>query len=123
MHASEVAASDWHASYVASDLERDVRQVSRIGDLLQFQRIMRMMAARCGQLLNLNAVAHDLGVAQTTARDWLTVLEATYVAFRMPPCAANSRVNFGKRLGRRPSCTSTTPGWRPGCWASPTRPH
>ena len=98
IHTADVASRDWHASYVASYLERDVRQISRIGDLLQFQRFMRMMAARCGQLLNLNAVAHDLGVAQTTARDWLTILEATYVAFRLAPY----HTNFGKRLVKTP---------------------
>jgi len=98
IHSHDVAAADWHASYVASYLERDVREISRIGDLLQFQRFMRLMAARCGQLLNLNAVANDLGVAQTTARDWLGVLEATYVAFRLPPY----HVNFGKRLVKTP---------------------
>jgi predicted AAA+ superfamily ATPase len=98
VHSTEVAPADWHASYVASYLERDVRQLSRIGDLLQFQRFMRMMAARCGQLLNLNAVANDLGVAQTTARDWLGILEATYVAFRLAPY----HTNFGKRLVKTP---------------------
>jgi predicted AAA+ superfamily ATPase len=90
----DVAAAEWHASYIASYVERDVRQISRITDLLQFQRFLRMMAARCGQLLNLNAVAHDLGIAQTTARDWLGVLETSYIAFRLPPY----HVNFGKRL-------------------------
>jgi uncharacterized protein len=98
IHTTDVAPADWHASYVASYLERDVRQLSRIGDLLQFQRFMRMMAARCGQLLNLNAVANDLGVAQTTARDWLGILEATYVAFRLAPY----HTNFGKRLVKTP---------------------
>ena len=98
VHRGDVDAADWHASYVASYLERDVRDLSRIGDLLQFQRFMRMMAARCGQLLNLNAVANDLGVAQTTARDWLSVLEATYVVFRLPPY----HTNFGKRLVKTP---------------------
>ena len=98
IHSTDVAPADWHASYVASYLERDVRQLSRIGDLLQFQRFMRMMAARCGQLLNLNAVANDLGVAQTTARDWLGILEATYVAFRLAPY----HTNFGKRLVKTP---------------------
>jgi predicted AAA+ superfamily ATPase len=93
-----VEPADWQAAYVASYLERDVRQVSRVNDLLQFQRFVRMMAARCGQLLNLNAVANDLGVAQTTARDWLGVLEATYVAFRLPPYHGN----FGKRLVKTP---------------------
>ena len=98
IHSTDVAAADWHASYVASYLERDVRDISRITDLLQFQRFMRMMAARCGQLLNLNAVANDLGVAQTTARNWLAVLEATYVVFRLPPF----HTNFGKRLVKTP---------------------
>ncbi len=98
IHGTDVDAADWHASYVASYLERDVRDISRITDLLQFQRFMRLMAARCGQLLNLNAVAHDLGVAQTTARDWLGVLEASFVAFRLPPY----HVNFGKRLVKTP---------------------
>ena len=98
IHTTDVAAADWHASYVASYLERDVRQVSRVADLLLFQRFLRMMAARCGQLLNLNAVANDLGVAQTTARDWLAVLEATYVAFRLAPY----HTNFGKRLVKTP---------------------
>lgn len=98
VHATDVDPADWHAAYVASYLERDVRQVSRVTDLLQFQRFLRIMAARCGQLLNLNAVANDLGIAQTTARDWLSVLEATYVAFRLPPY----HVNFGKRLVKTP---------------------
>ncbi len=98
IHSTDVAVTDWHASYVASYLERDVRDISRVADLLQFQRFMRMMAARCGQLLNLNAVAADLGVAQTTARDWLAVLEATYVVFRLPPYFGN----FGKRLVKTP---------------------
>jgi uncharacterized protein len=94
----DVAPADWHASYLASYIERDVRQISRITDLLQFQRFLRMMAARCGQLLNLNAVAQDLGIAQTTARDWLAVLEASYIAYRLPPY----HVNFGKRLVKTP---------------------
>jgi predicted AAA+ superfamily ATPase len=93
-----VAPADWLASYLASYVERDVRQISRVADLMQFQRFVRMVAARTGQLLNLNALAHDLGVAQTTARDWLAVLEASYIAFRLPPY----HVNFGKRLVKTP---------------------
>lgn len=93
-----VQHADWHASYIASYIERDVRQISRIADLLQFQRFMRMMAARTGQLLNLNALANDLGIAQTTARDWLAVLEASYIVFRLQPY----HTNFGKRLVKTP---------------------
>jgi hypothetical protein len=90
--------ADWHSSYVASYVERDVRQISRVADLLQFQRFMRMMAARTGQMLNLNALAHDLGIAQTTAHAWLAVLEASYIVFRLLPYHGN----FGKRLVKTP---------------------
>jgi predicted AAA+ superfamily ATPase len=93
-----VSHAEWHASYTASYVERDVRQISRVADLLLFQRFMRMMAARTGQLLNLNALANDLGIAQTTARDWLSVLEASYIVFRLPPY----HTNFGKRLVKTP---------------------
>ena len=105
-----VAARDWMSSYVGTYIERDVRQVSRINDLLAFQRFMRMMAARAGQLLNLNAVAQDLGVAQTTARDWLDVLEATYVVCRLPPY----HTNFGKRLVKTPKLYFHDTGL--ACW-------
>lgn len=94
----DVAPAEWHAAYVATYVERDVRQISRVADLLQFQRFMRLMAARAGQLLNLNAVANDLGIAQTTARDWLAVLESSYITFRLPPYHGN----FGKRLVKTP---------------------
>lgn len=90
--------ADWHASYLATYVERDVRQISRIADLMLFQRFMRLMAARCGQLLNLSSLAADLGIAQTTARDWLAVLEASYIVFRLPPYHGN----FGKRLVKMP---------------------
>lgn len=102
--------SEWMSSYVGSYLERDVRQISRIGDLLAFQRFMRMLAARTGQLLNLNALAQDLGIAQTTARDWLTVLEASYVVWRLPPF----HTNFGKRLVKTPKLYFHDTGL--ACW-------
>ena len=93
-----VAAGNWLSSYLASYVERDVCQISRVVDLMQFQRFMRMMAARAGQLLNLNEVANDLGVAQITVRDWLAVLEASYIVFRLPPY----HTNFGRRLVKTP---------------------
>jgi predicted AAA+ superfamily ATPase len=93
-----VPHAEWHSSYVATYVERDVRQISRIADLLLFQRFLRAMAARAGQLLNLNAAANDLGIAQTTARDWLAVLEASYIVFRLPPY----HTNYGKRLVKTP---------------------
>ncbi len=88
----------WFASYVATYLERDVRQVLNVSDLALFQRFVLMCAARSGQLLNLNTLAADCGISQPTARRWLTVLQASYVVTLLPPYHRN----FGKRLVKAP---------------------
>jgi predicted AAA+ superfamily ATPase len=93
-----VAPAQWYASYVATYVERDVRQVAAISDLAAFRRFIRMCAARCGQLLNLSSLANDCGISHVTARAWLTVLEASYLVHLLPPY----HVNFGKRLVKTP---------------------
>jgi predicted AAA+ superfamily ATPase len=67
----------WHASYVQTYLERDVRMLRQVGDLTQFQSFLRAVAARSGQLFNLSQLARKLGIATNTAKAWLSVLEAT----------------------------------------------
>jgi len=88
----------WHASYVQTYLERDVRSLRQIGDLALFQTFVRALAARSGQMLNLTATARDLGVAVNTAKAWLSVLEATFQVFVLRPYFAN----VGKRLVKTP---------------------
>jgi len=88
----------WHASYVQTYLERDVRSVRQVGDLSQFQNFIRALAARSGQLLNLADVGRDLGIAVNTAKSWLSVLEATYQVLVLRPYFAN----VGKRLVKTP---------------------
>jgi hypothetical protein len=88
----------WHASYVQTYLERDVRTVRQVGDLSQFQSFLRALAARSAQLLNLTDLARDLGVAVNTAKLWLSVLEATYQVIVLRPYFAN----VGKRLVKTP---------------------
>jgi predicted AAA+ superfamily ATPase len=88
----------WHASYVQTYLERDVRSIRQVGDLVEFQRFLRAVAARSAQLLDLSDIARDLGVAVNTARAWLSVLEATYQVFLLRPYYAN----LGKRLVKTP---------------------
>jgi predicted AAA+ superfamily ATPase len=93
-----LSAADWFPNYVATYLERDVRQLIAIRDLTQFHRFVRMCAARSGQLLNLAALGADCGISAVTARDWLSVLEASYLVMRLPPYYRN----FGKRLVKTP---------------------
>lgn len=96
----------WHASYVQTYLERDVRTLRQIGDLTQFQIFLRLLAARSGQLLDLSGLARDLGVAVNTAKAWLSVLEATYQVFVLRPYFAN----VGKRLVKTPKVYFTDVG-------------
>jgi hypothetical protein len=88
----------WHSSYVQTYLERDVRSLRQVGDLVEFQRFLRAVAARSAQLLDLTDLARELGVAVNTAKAWLSVLEATYQVFLVRPYHAN----VGKRLVKTP---------------------
>ena len=86
------ALGDYFETYV----ERDVRRIGEIRNLSSFQRFVRLCAGRVGQLANLSALGADAGVSHTTARHWLTVLEASYVVFQLPPFSANIRKRFIK---------------------------
>jgi hypothetical protein len=88
----------WQASYVQTYLERDVRNLRNIGDLTQFQIFLRALAARSAQILNLSELARDVGVAVNTAKDWISVLEASFQIFLLRPYFAN----IGKRLIKSP---------------------
>jgi hypothetical protein len=96
----------WHASYIQTYLERDVRSLRQIGDLTLFQNFLRALAARNGQLLNLTDLAHDLGVVVNTAKAWLSVLESTFQVIVLRPYFAN----VGKRLVKTPKVYFTDTG-------------
>jgi predicted AAA+ superfamily ATPase len=84
--------------YFATYVERDVRQLLKIHDMLLFETFARLCAGRVGQLLNLSSLAADAGISATTARQWISLLEASFVLFRLPPWHAN----LGKRLIKTP---------------------
>ena len=102
--------SDWLASYVATYLERDVRSISNIGDLVAFQRFAQLSAGRLSQLLNLSSLAADCGISQPTAKAWASVLEASFIAFRLP----SYHGNVSKRLIKMPKLHFYDTGL--ACW-------
>lgn len=110
LHAQAIVPNDWFPSYVATYVERDVRQVMNVRDLTTFQRFLRLCAARTGQLLNLSALAGEAGISQGAARDWLAVLESSYIVHRLPPYHRN----FGKRLVKTPKLYFLDTGL--ACW-------
>ena len=87
-----------YGDYFETYVERDLRQLVNIRNLSLFQRFVRLCAGRCGQLLNLSSLADDTGISQRTAREWMTVLEASYIVFLLQPYHAN----IGKRLVKTP---------------------
>jgi hypothetical protein len=93
-----VLPGDWFPGYVATYVERDVRQLINIRDLSAFQRFVKMCAARTGQILNLSSLASDCGITHNTAASWISVLEASYLIYLLRP----HHRNFNKRLIKAP---------------------
>lgn len=98
LHARQLDPKRFYADYVATYLERDVRQAINVRNLRDFDRFVRLCALRSGQLLNMNGLAGDAGVSPNTIRSWLSVLEASNVIHLLPPYFRN----VGKRLVKAP---------------------
>lgn len=96
----------WQQSYIETYLERDVRTVRRVGDLMAFQSFLRLLAARSGQLLNVTGIASELGLSLNTVKAWISVLVTSYQIIVLPPYHAN----IGKRLVKRPKVYFTDTG-------------
>ena len=90
--------STWFDAYVTTYIERDVRNILRVGDLSNFQRFLALCAGRTGQLMNLAQLGADAGIAQSTARAWMSVLEATYIVKLVPGWYGN----INRRLVKAP---------------------
>ena len=103
---ARVDPAAWYSSYLQTYLERDVRSLHDIGSLRDFQGMLRLLATRCSQQINMSEVAHDIGVAVTTVKRWISVLEASQLLFLLPPYYRN----LGKRITKTPKLYFTDPG-------------
>lgn len=90
--------SRWYSNYIQTYLERDVRQVKNISNLIVFERFIKLCAGRAGQLLNMHSLAIEAGVDNKTIHSWISVLESSFIVFRLPP----HHQNFSKRLVKMP---------------------
>lgn len=84
----------WLDAYITTYVERDVRQIVNVQDTLTFHRFLSLCAGSVGQLLNANRIGSDCGINHGTVSKWLSILEASYIAYRLPP----HHRNFRKRL-------------------------
>lgn len=94
----EIQPDSFFADYLQTYIERDVRQIINVQNLSIFQRFMQLLAGRTGQLLNQNNLAIETGVDNKTISGWLSVLESSYIVYRLPPYYNN----FSKRVIKSP---------------------
>ncbi len=97
---------EWLQSYLVTYAERDARQLAAIQDLSAFQRFLKLVAARTGQLLNMQSLANDAGINDKTVKSWLSILETCYLIHYVRPHLAS----FGKRLIKMPKIYMTDVG-------------
>ncbi len=93
-----IAPPDWYAGYIATYVERDVRQLKNISNLSQFTKLLRLCAGRTGQLLNLTSLSNDCGIDQKTVAAWLSLLQSSYIVYLLKPYHGN----FNKRIIKTP---------------------
>ena len=98
VHDRRLAPFEWASRYFQTYLQRDVRSLAQVGDLEAFRLFVLLCAGRAGQLLNLAGLGNDCGISHQTARRWLSMLEASFITFRLTP----HHENFNKRLVKRP---------------------
>lgn len=91
-------SSLWYAAYLETYLSKDVRAIANIGDMRDFHRFIQLLAAQISQVLDMSLYARDLGVSVPTIKRWLSILEASYIIFIVPPFYEN----FGKRIIKSP---------------------
>ena len=98
VHVDSIPTGLWYNSYIASYIERDVRQIIAVENLSLFRTFLKMCADRVGQLLNVSSLANDCGVSDKTIKRWLFLLETSFIIYLLQPYHRN----FGKRLVKSP---------------------
>jgi len=95
-----------YANYFQTYVERDVRQLIQVRNMSLFEKFLKLLAGRVGQIMNHQSLAGDVGVDGKTIKEWLSILEASFIVFKLPPYFEN----FGKRAIKSPKYYFTEPG-------------
>ncbi|MBW1696270.1 MAG: ATP-binding protein [Deltaproteobacteria bacterium] len=106
VHEENLTPRRFYNGYIQTCVERDVRALIQLRDLMQFQQFLTLLAGRVGQVVNLASLSSDVGVSSKTIRNWLSVLKASYITFELPPFFENIR----KRVIKSPKIYFTDIG-------------
>jgi predicted AAA+ superfamily ATPase len=98
IHNQHLNSTEWLSQYYATYVQKDVRALINVENLDQFDRFVRLVASRVGQLLDYASIGSDCGISQPTAKKWFSILKATFICFHLEPHFHN----FGKRLIKSP---------------------
>jgi predicted AAA+ superfamily ATPase len=98
LHNENIQPTDFFAGYIQTYIERDVRQMKNISSLHQFQKFLALCAGRVGQVVNLTALSNDCGLSVPTIKQWLSVLEASYITYLIYPYS----ININKQMIKMP---------------------
>lgn len=91
-------SDEWYSSYIETYINKDIKDISNIGNLRDFRRFVSLLAARASQILNMSSYAKELGVSVPTIKSWISVMEASYIIYLLPPFYSN----FSKRIVKSP---------------------
>jgi predicted AAA+ superfamily ATPase len=94
----KISPLDFYPNYIHTYVERDVRQIKNVVNLSQFQKFMKLCAGRIGQILNITSLATECGISTVTANQWFSLLEMSFILFRLQP----HHKNFNKQLVKSP---------------------
>lgn len=106
LYSEEIRPSTLYSEYFQNYIERDLRQLISIRDLLMFEKFFRILAGRIGQVINISSLSSDVGVSRATLNEWFSVLEASFIVFRLPPWFDNAN----KRAIKTPKLYFTETG-------------
>ncbi len=98
LYDQNIDISRYYANYIQTYVERDIRLIKNISNLNAFKRFLDLCAGRSGQILNYSSLAVDAGVNQATAKDWISLLETSFIIFLLRP----HHRNFNKRIVKMP---------------------
>jgi len=96
----------FYKNYIATYIEKDIRQIKQITKMDGFLTFLRILAGRTGQELNLSSISEQCGVVHGTIREWISVLEASFLIYRLPPY----HKNYNKRIVKNPKVYFTDTG-------------
>jgi predicted AAA+ superfamily ATPase len=98
MYQYDITPGDFFPSYIQTYIEKDIRQIKNVSDLSLFQKFLKLCAGRTGQILNLSSLGNDCGISYVTAKQWISLLEMSFIVRLLQP----HHNNFNKRLVKTP---------------------